>query len=149
HLEDAARSLDRVAFPEMLVLTEHDRAHRVLLEIKRETEGVARKLEHLTVARVGKSMDAHDAVGNGNDRADVARLGDGFEVLDALLDEIADLGRLDGHLSTSSLNVCAARSCRERVSHALQSSAHRAIDHQIARTHDRTADELWIDVTLE
>jgi hypothetical protein len=52
-------------------------------------------------------VNAHDAVRDRDDRADVASLGDGFEILDPLLDEIADLGRFDGQLASSSLNSCA------------------------------------------
>jgi len=74
---------------------------RILLEVERETEGVAGKLQHLAVTHVGEAVNAGDAVGDRDDRADVAGLGDGFEILDPLLDEIADLGRLDGHIVRS------------------------------------------------
>jgi hypothetical protein len=42
-------------------------------------------------------MDAADAVRDRDDGADVAGLGSRLELVDALLDEIADLGCLDGH----------------------------------------------------
>jgi hypothetical protein len=83
----------------VLVLTEHHRADRVLLEVEREAIGVARELEHLAVAGIGQAMNTGDAVGDRHDRADVARLGDGLEVLDPLLDEVADLGCFDGHVN--------------------------------------------------
>src|SRR5580693_6274221 len=82
----------------MLVLAQHHRADRVLLEVQRQAKGVTGELQHLPVARIGESMDAGDAVGDRHDGADVARLRDRLEVLDPLLDQIADLGCLDGHV---------------------------------------------------
>jgi hypothetical protein len=67
-----------------LVVAEHHRADRVLLEVQREAEDVARELEHLAVAHVGQAVDAADAVGDGDHRADVARFGSRLELLDAL-----------------------------------------------------------------
>jgi hypothetical protein len=72
----------------VLVLAQHHRADRVLLEVERESEGVARKLEHFAVAGIRQPMDAGDAVGDRDDRADVARLGDRLEALDPLLDQV-------------------------------------------------------------
>jgi hypothetical protein len=40
-------------------------------------------------------VDTDDAVGHRYDRALVPRLGSGLELLDLLLDEIADLGSFD------------------------------------------------------
>jgi antitoxin (DNA-binding transcriptional repressor) of toxin-antitoxin stability system len=64
--------LDRVALGDVLVVAEHDRADRVLLEVQRQAEAAARELDHLAVLDVGQAVDAHDAVGDGDDRADVA-----------------------------------------------------------------------------
>ena len=58
---------------------------------------VAREFEHFAVHRVGQAVDAHDAVGHGHDRADVARFGGARELLDARLDQIADFGGFDCH----------------------------------------------------
>src|SRR6516165_11287745 len=85
----------------MLVLAEHDRTHRVLLEVQRQPEGITGEFQHLAVARVREPMDTGDAIGNRHDGADVAGLGDSLEVLDPLLDEIADLGCLDSHTISS------------------------------------------------
>src|SRR5579862_1707332 len=60
HFEDAASGLDRVTFGQMLVVTQHDRADRVLLEVQRQAIGVARELEHLAVTRIGQTMNAGD-----------------------------------------------------------------------------------------
>src|SRR5207249_5166636 len=62
HGKNAARAFDGVAFGNVLVFAEHDRTHRVALEIEREPERVAGKLEHLALHRVGKTVNAADAV---------------------------------------------------------------------------------------
>ena len=95
HLEDAAGRLDGVAFRDVLVVTQHHGADRILLQIQRQAEGVAGELQHLAVGRLAESVDADDAVGDGDDGPDVTRFGGGLELLDLLLDEIADLGCLD------------------------------------------------------
>ena len=102
YLEDAAGGLDGVALAQVRVVAEHDGADRILLEVEREAEEVARELEHLAIACIGKAVDTADAIGHRNNRADVSRGGDVLEALDALLDEIADLGCLDGHVVRSS-----------------------------------------------
>src|SRR5690606_10833857 len=97
HFEDAAGRLDRVAFADVLVLAEHDRADRVLLEVQREPDAAAGEFQHFAVLGVGKTVDAHDTVRDGHDRTDVALFGGALELLDARLDEIADFRCLDGH----------------------------------------------------
>jgi hypothetical protein len=99
HLEDAAGGLDLGAFGDVLVVAEHHGADRILLQVERETEGIADELEHFAVACVGKPVDAHDAVGDAHHRADIARLGVGLELLDARLDQVADFRCLDGHIN--------------------------------------------------
>ena len=42
----------------VLVVAQHHRADRVLLEVQRQAEDVARELEHFAVARVGEAVDA-------------------------------------------------------------------------------------------
>jgi hypothetical protein len=81
----------------MLVLAEYDRADRIALQVQREAETAAGKFEHFAVLHVGETVDAHDAVGDGHDRADVAFFGRARELLDASLDQIADFRCLDGH----------------------------------------------------
>ena len=112
HLEDAAGALDRVALGDVLVVAQDHRADRVALEVEREAEGVVRELEHLALHRVLQPVDAADAVGHRHDGPDAARLGGGGEVLDAGLDQVADLGSLDGHVALPLLAVPHARPCR-------------------------------------
>jgi len=98
HFENAAGSLDGGSFGYVLVVAEHHGAHRVLLQVQRQPEGVADELQHFAVTCVGKAVDAHDAVGDAHHRADIARLGRGLEFLDARLDQVADFRCLDGHI---------------------------------------------------
>jgi hypothetical protein len=65
----------------------------------RMPERVPGELEHFAVGGVRQTVNADDAVRHGNDRALVAGLSRRLELLDPLLDEIADLGCLDCHLS--------------------------------------------------
>ncbi len=82
----------------MLVIAEHDRADRILLEVQRHTERVLRELEHLAIAGVGQAVDADDAVGHTDYRADVAGFQGCLEVFDAFLDQLADFRRFECHL---------------------------------------------------
>ena len=109
HFEDAAGALDRVAFGDVLVVAQDHRADRITLEVEREAEGVFRELEHFTLHRVLQAVDAADAVRDRHDAADAARLGRRREVLDAGLDQFADLRSLDGHVGNP-LQACRSAS---------------------------------------
>ena len=74
----------------MFVLTQHHSANRILLQVQRHAEGIIRELNHFTVHDIGQTVNAHDAVGEGDHRAFVARFANDFETLDALFDEIAN-----------------------------------------------------------
>src|SRR6185312_9664700 len=118
-LQDAVGGLDRVAFRQMLVVAKDHGADRILLQIERQAEGVAGELQHFTVLGVRQPVDAGNAVGDRHDGADVASLSDRFEVLDPLLDQVADLGCLDGHVSSPLANfVQAVSSYAMRLSRA-------------------------------
>jgi len=75
HFEDAASSLDRVAFGDVLEVAEHHGTDRVALQVEREPVGVAGKLQHFALHRVGQTVDTADAVGNRHHGALVAGLG--------------------------------------------------------------------------
>jgi hypothetical protein len=81
----------------MGVVAEHHRAHRVPLQVQGQAEGVAGELQHLVVLGVRESVDADDAVGQADDGPLGAGLGLELELLDLLLDEVADLGRIQLH----------------------------------------------------
>jgi hypothetical protein len=81
----------------VLVVTQDNRTHRVLLEVECHTEGVARELQHLAVASVGQAMDAHNAVGNRDNGADVTRFRGCLEVLDAFFNQRADFRSFECH----------------------------------------------------
>jgi hypothetical protein len=56
---------------------------------------LARQLDHFALHHVGQAVDAHDAVGDRGDGAFVARLGGELDLLDAVLDQFADFGRIE------------------------------------------------------
>ena len=134
HLEDAAGALDRVAFGDVLVLAEDHRADRVALEVEREAVGVLRELQHFALHRVLQAVDAADAVRDRHDRADAARFGGGSEILDACLDQFADLRSLDGHVCfplqavtarAAGARIFLSRSIRSRAVQACPSASRR------------------------
>src|SRR5487761_1494839 len=137
HFEDTTGGLDLIAFAQVDVLAEHYRADGILLEVQRQAKGVARELQHLAVARIGQAMDAGDAVGDRHDRADVARLSNGFEALDPLLDEIADFACLDGHEMFPRKKALSG----QLVSDALEPGPERAVDDQLPGAQHGAADE--------
>ena len=47
-----------VALGNMLVFAEHHGADRILLEVQREAEGIARELEHFALHHVREAVDA-------------------------------------------------------------------------------------------
>jgi hypothetical protein len=98
HFENAAGGLDDGTFGDVLVIAEHHGAHRILLEVQGQPEGIADEFQHFAVTCVGEPVDAHDAVGDAHHRADIARLGGSLEFFDARLDEVADFRCLDGHI---------------------------------------------------
>src|SRR5690606_15651756 len=173
HFEDAAGRLDRVAFADVLVLAEHDRADRVLLEVQREPDAAAGEFQHFAVLGVGKTVDAHDTVRDGHDRTDVALFGGALELLDARLDEIADFRCLDGHchspqwsfdwlkaggwrlgpeeafLLAPASSLRPSASIRHGPCEPFEARFERAVDHEIARTNDRSANERRIHFTMQ
>ena len=60
-----------------------------------QREGVAGQLDHLALHHVLETVDAHDAVGHADQRALVAGFGTEFELLDAVLDQLADFGWIE------------------------------------------------------
>ncbi len=146
HFENASGRLDRIAFFQRFVVAEHDGADRILLEVQRETEQVPRELDHFAVANIGQAVDTANAVGHRNDRTDVAGFRRRFELFDSLLDEIRDLGCLDGHVWSSKNPATTGSNASHGVTESLDTPAQRAIDDEISRLHNRTADQSGIDV---
>ena len=64
HIENAPGRLDRIAFSDVLVGTQHHGTHRIALEVERQAEGVARKFEHLALHRRRKAVHAANTVGH-------------------------------------------------------------------------------------
>ena len=98
HFQNAAGALDRIAFGDVLVLAQHHRADRITLKVQRHTERVVREFQHLALHHVGQAVDAADAVGHRDDGAFGAHFGGAAERLDLVLDQLADLGRVQLHV---------------------------------------------------
>ena len=81
----------------MLVFAEKHVTHGITLKVQLHTEGVLRKLEHFALHHVREAVDAADAVGDRHNCALRAHLRARIEVLDAVLDEFRDLGRVQLH----------------------------------------------------
>ena len=76
-VEQALGPLDRVALDDLLPLAEQHRADVVGLEVQREPGDVVRQLEHLERHAVLEAVDAADAVGDRQHRADLGQIGAG------------------------------------------------------------------------
>ncbi len=94
-LEQALGPAHRVALGDVLPLAEHHRAHVVGLEVERQPGHPVRELEHLERHAVLESVDAADAVRDGQHGADLGQIGTrGVETLDPALEDRGDLIRL-------------------------------------------------------
>src|SRR6185436_1113691 len=127
-LEQAAGPLDRVALLDVGPRAEQHGADVVGLEVEREPGHVVRQLEHLERHAVLEAVDARDAVGDRQDRADLGevRLAR-VEALDAALEDGRDLVRLDLHGGFRLAPWCRAgyarTTCFRRVSRRLRMEA--------------------------
>ena len=90
HLDDAAGGLDLVAFLDLLVVAQDDRADRLLLEVEGHAHDAAGELEQLRRERALQAVDLGDAVADLDDGADRARLDAGIELVDCRLDDRGD-----------------------------------------------------------
>ena len=90
HFQNAAGTLDRVAFGNVFVLTQNHGADGVTLQVQGQAEGVVGEFQHFTLLHVGQPVDTGNAVGHGNHGAFVAGSGGQLQVLDPALDQIAD-----------------------------------------------------------
>ena len=97
NLEDPARASHHVSLGDVLVVPEHDGAHRVALQVQRETVGVAGELDHLALHHVAQAMNASDPVRQGHDAPFGPRLGPDLEAFDPFADEFADFRRAEFH----------------------------------------------------
>src|SRR2546430_6159678 len=78
-------------------LTEDRRADVVFFEVQDDAEEVVRELEKLARGRVVETVNARDAVTRRKYRPGLADLDAVVEVLDLLLENLADLGCLNLH----------------------------------------------------
>src|SRR5262249_47683981 len=103
-LEQVAGAFDGVALDDLAPLAEEDGADVVRLEVEREAGHPVRQLEHLQRHAVVEAVDAGDAVGDRQHRADLGEVGARrVHALDPLPENRCDLVRLDLHFGALSL----------------------------------------------
>ena len=73
--QQVAGALDRVALDDLVPLAEQHGADVVGLEVERQAGDAVRQLEHLQRHAVVEAVDAGDAVGDGEDGADLGEVG--------------------------------------------------------------------------
>ena len=97
HFENAAGRLDRIAFGNVVVFTQHHRADGITFEVERHTKGVAGEFQHFTLHDVLQAMHATDAVSDGNHGALRTHFRCALQVLDLALDQFRNFGRIQLH----------------------------------------------------
>jgi len=95
NFKNAASTLGFRAFDNVQVVTENNGANGILFEVEGHPVDAAVKLDHFTVHHVGETVDANDTVGNGNYGTLGAGFSCGIKLADALLDDLADFGRVE------------------------------------------------------
>src|SRR5690606_7643772 len=73
HREDLTGGLHRLAFGDLVDLTEHHGADGLFVEVEGETDGPVLELEHLVDRAVGKTRNTGDAVADLEHAADLRR----------------------------------------------------------------------------
>ena len=90
HLQNPRRAAAALAFRQSLVVTENNRAHGIAFEVQRHAVNAAVEFDHFPVHHVGQTVNADNAVADGDDRADVARFAADVELIDSLANQLAD-----------------------------------------------------------
>ena len=101
HLKDAPGTAHGVTLGDMGVVAHHHGAHRVPLEVERQSVDPAREFQHFTGHGAGQPIDTAYAVGDADHRSLVTSLGNDIEILDPLLDQVADFRWIELHHATS------------------------------------------------
>ncbi len=94
HLEDATGTLGSHALFQLQVITQNHGTDVVALEVQGHPEDAAGEFDHLTEHCVGEAVNLHDTVRYADDRALITGFGCDVKLLDTLLDDVADLGRI-------------------------------------------------------
>src|SRR5437867_1196877 len=129
HLDDLAGSPDLVAFFDVLIGSENDRADRVLLEVEGDAANPALELEQLEGLRALQAVDLRDPVPDLGDDAHIRGQDWDVELLDPPLDQAADFVRTDAH------EICLLSG--KALAQPIQLGAHAAIDETVANLDGR------------
>ena len=114
HLEDSSGALDRITFDDMLVVSKYYSAHRVLLEVKRQAEGVVGKLQHLTLHSVSQTMHTANPISKTDHGTFGTCLSSGIKILYPFLDQFADFGGVQLHRHSLIPREAACGACIRR-----------------------------------
>src|SRR6201992_2233497 len=138
-LEQVAGPFDRVALDDLVPLAEQHAADVVGLEVQRQAGHPVGQLQHLQRHAVVKAVDAGDAVGHGEDGANLGQIGGiRLQTLDPLPQDAPDLVRLDLHRHASQSSL---RRARDAFSQFVQTGADaRVKDHVADPQHDPAED---------
>src|SRR5690606_16152290 len=90
YFQNALGAAAGLAFGQALVVAEYYGTYGVALEVEGHTVHAAFELDHLTVHDVGQAVNADDAVRHADDRALILGLRSDIQLLDPLLDDVAD-----------------------------------------------------------
>ena len=91
YFQDASGAAAGLAFSQALVIAQYNCADRIALEVQGHAIDTAVKFDHLAVHHIGQAVNADDAVGYGYHRTFIASLAADIKLVDALLDDLANL----------------------------------------------------------
>ncbi len=98
NINNIAGPLDDIPFADHSVIAEQHDADVVLFEVQRHALGAVGKLDHLAGLHLVQTMDAGNAVADGENRADLGDLRFGAERGDLLLQDRRNFSGPDLHL---------------------------------------------------
>src|SRR5262249_3938842 len=101
HVHDGAGPLDSVALLDVAIIAEDHDADIVGLEVERHAADAAGELDHLAGLDIVETIDAGDAVADGENLTDLRNLGLLAEILDLVLENCGDFRGADVHQPTS------------------------------------------------
>ena len=102
----------------------HYGTNGVTLQVQCQTHAVARQLDHFTLHGIGQTVDTNDTVADRNDGTFVTRFAFDIKLRNALFDQLGDFSGIQ-------LHALIPQSRLQRIGHAIQFTADRAVDNEI------------------
>ena len=97
NLQNAAGSLNDIAFGNMCVVAQNNGTDGISFKVKSKTVCVIREFKHFALHHVRKTMNTANTVGNGDNRTFSAKVGVQTHTFDSLLQQLANLTRIELH----------------------------------------------------